>query len=207
VLLSKKYSFVQLRKSEPSKIENDLESKFLLNSVTNKQQLAQSKMCLLIGLNARYEGSSLNLKLRHRYLKGDFKVVSLGTAIDLTFPISYLGLNLKTLTSLVEGNNFFCQELSNNSNPSIICGSEVFKRKDALTTFKLLDLLKTSLQSIDEKWSNINILNTSLNESGVHYVNTFKCFNEQDLQKSVGIYFIDTCLDIPNLEKLFNFIY
>lgn len=205
VLLSKKYSFVQLRKSEPSKIQNDLESKFLLNSVTNKQQLAQSKMCLLIGLNARYEGSSLNLKLRHRYLKGDFKVVSLGTAIDLTFPISYLGLNLKTLTSLVEGNNFFCQELSNNSNPSIICGSEVFKRKDGLTTFKLLDLLKTSLQSIDEKWSNINVLNTSLNESGVHYVNAFKCFNEQDLQKSVGIYFIDTCLDIPNLRKVVQF--
>jgi len=100
---------------------------------------------------------------------------------------------------------FFCQELSNNSNPSIICGSEVFKRKDALTTFKLLDLLKTSLQSIDEKWSNINILNTSLNESGVHYVNTFKCFNEQDLQKSVGIYFIDTCLDIPNLRKVVQF--
>ena len=205
LLLSKKYSFMQLRKSEPSKIENDLESNFLLNSATNKQQLAQSKMCLLIGLNARYEGSSLNLKLRHRYLKGDFKVVSLGTAIDLTFPISYLGLNFKTLTALVEGNNFFCQELTNNSNPSIVCGSEIFKRKDALTTFKLLNLLKTSLQSIDKKWSNINILNTSLNESGVHYVNTFKCLSEQDLQKSVGIYFMDTCRDIPNLRKIVQF--
>ena len=205
MLLSKKYSFVQLRKSEPSNIDNDLESKFLLNSASNKYQLAQSKICFLIGLNTRYEGSSLNLKLRHRYLKGDFKVISLGSAIDLTFPISYLGLNLKTLTSVVEGNNFFCQELANGSNPTIICGSEIFKRKDALTTSKLLNLLRKYLQSIDKKWSNINILNTSLNESGVHYVNTFKCFNEQDLQKSVGLYFIDTCRDIPNLRKTIQY--
>lgn len=204
-LLSKKYSFVQLRKSEPSNIENDLESKFLLNSASNKYQLAQSKICFLIGLNTRYEGSSLNLKLRHRYLKGDFKIISLGSAIDLTFPISYLGLNLKTLTSVIEGNNFFCQELANGSNPTIICGSELFKRKDALTTSKLLNLLKKYLQSIDQEWSNINILNTSLNESGVHYVNTFKYFNEQDLQKSVGLYFIDTCRNIPNLRKTIQY--
>jgi NADH-quinone oxidoreductase chain G len=204
-LLSKKYSFVQLRKSEPSNIENDLESKFLLNSASNKYQLAQSKICFLIGLNTRYEGSSLNLKLRHRYLKGDFKIISLGSAIDLTFPISYLGLNLKTLTSVIEGNNFFCQELANGSNPTIICGSELFKRKDALTTSKLLNLLKKYLQSIDQEWSNINILNTFLNESGVHYVNTFKYFNEQDLQKSVGLYFIDTCRNIPNLRKTIQY--
>ena len=205
MLLSKKYSFVQLRKSEPSNIENDLESKFLLNSASNKYQLAQSKICFLIGLNTRYEGSSLNLKLRHRYLKGDFKIISLGSAIDLTFPISYLGLNLKTLTSLIEGNNFFCQELVNGSNPTIICGSEIFKRKDALTTSKLLNLLKKYLQGIDQEWSNINILNTSLNESGVHYVNKFKCFNEQDFQKSVGLYFIDTCREIPNLRKTIQY--
>lgn len=204
-LLSKKYSFVQLRKSEPSNIENDLESKFLLNSASNKYQLAQSKICFLIGLNTRYEGSSLNLKLRHRYLKGDFKIISLGSAIDLTFPISYLGLNLKTLTSVIEGNNFFCQELANGSNPTIICGSELFKRKDALATSKLLNLLKKYLQSIDQEWSNINILNTFLNESGVHYVNTFKYFNEQDLQKSVGLYFIDTCRNIPNLRKTIQY--
>nr|YP_010242138.1 NADH dehydrogenase subunit 11 [Minutocellus polymorphus]QTI83139.1 NADH dehydrogenase subunit 11 [Minutocellus polymorphus] len=204
-LLSKKYSFVQLRKSEPSNIETDLESKFLLNSASNKYQLAQSKVCFLIGLNTRYEGSSLNLKLRHRYLKGDFKVIALGSAINLTFPISYLGLNLKTLTSVIEGNNFFCQELANGSNPTIICGSELFKRKDALTTSKLLNLLKKYLQSIDQEWSNINILNTSLNESGVHYVNTFKYFSEQDFQKSVGLYFIDTCRNIPNLRKTIQY--
>ena len=205
MLLSKKYSFVQLRKSEPSEIENDLESNFLLNSASNKTQLAQSKVCFLIGLNTRYEGSSLNLKLRHRYLKGDFKVISLGSVVNLTFPVSYLGLNLKTLTSVIEGNNFFCQELANNSNPAIICGSEVFKRRDALTTSRLLNLLKKYLQSLDQKWSNINILNTSLNESGVHYLDTFKCFNARDLQKSVGVYFIDTCRDIPNLRKTIQY--
>ena len=205
VLLSKKYSFIQLKKSEPLQLENDLESDFLINSITNKLQLSRSNLCFLLGVNTRYEGSSLNLKLRHRYLKGDFKVVSLGTIVDLTFPTSHIGLNLKTLTSVVEGNNFFCQELTNYSNPFIICSSEIFRRKDSSSVSKLLTLLKSYLINTKKDWGAFNVLNSSLNEGGINYLNKFKCLTERDLKKSTGVYFIDTCRNIPNLKKIVQF--
>ena len=205
VLLSKKYPFMLLKKSEPLQLENNLESDFLLNSATDKLQLSKSKLCFLLGINTRYEGSSLNLKLRHRYLKGDFKVVSLGTIVNLTFPVSYLGLNLNTLTSVIEGNNFFCQELTNYSNPFVVCSSEIFRRKDSSSLYKLLTLLKNYLGNTNKNWNGFNVLNSSLNEGGVNYLNTFKCLTEHDLRKSTGIYFIDTCRDIPNLRKIIQF--
>lgn len=205
VLLSKKYSFIQLKKAEPLQLENDLESDFLINSATDKLQLSKSNLCFLLGVNTRYEGSSLNLKLRHRYLKGDFKIVSLGTLVDLTFPVSHIGLNLKTLTSVIEGNNFFCQELTNYSNPFIICSSEIFRRKDSSSISKLLNLLKSYLINNKKDWGAFNVLSSSLNESGINYLNTFKCLTERDLKKSTGVYFIDTCRNIPNLKKIVQF--
>ncbi len=205
VLLTKKYPFMQLRKAETTQINNDLETNFLTNSATNKLQLSKSNLSFLVGVNTRYEGSFLNLKLRQRYLKGNFKAISLGTAMDLTFPVSYLGLNIKTLLSVVEGNNFFCQELANSHNPLIICSSELFARKDASTVFKLLKLLKTYLKKSNGDWESLNILNSSVNDGGVNYLNTFKTLTEHDVAASTGIYFIETSPNIANLQKIIQF--
>ena len=205
VLLTKKYPFMQLRKAETTQINNDLETNFLTNSATNKLRLSKSNLSFLVGVNTRYEGSFLNLKLRQRYLKGNFKAISLGTAMDLTFPVSYLGLNIKTLLSVVEGNNFFCQELANSHNPLIICSSELFARKDASTVFKLLKLLKTYLKKSNGDWESLNILNSSVNDGGVNYLNTFKTLTEHDVAASTGIYFIETSPNIANLQKIIQF--
>ena len=62
------------------------ESNFQINSATNNENLKSSNLCILIGVNTRYEGSYLNLKLRQRYLKGNFKLFSLESLTDLTFP-------------------------------------------------------------------------------------------------------------------------
>jgi len=67
---------------------------------------------MLIGLNTRYEGSFLNLKLKQRYLKGNFKILSLNAITELTYPSSYLGLSIKTLISIAEGNNAFLSRIS-----------------------------------------------------------------------------------------------
>ena len=61
---------------------------------------AFSSLCLLIGTNSRYEGSSLNLKLRQRYFKGNFKFISIGSFLNLTFPVSFLGSNLLILKNI-----------------------------------------------------------------------------------------------------------
>ena len=200
-LLAKKYSFIKLRKSESNQFDNDDESNIMLNSTNS---LDNSNFCLLIGVNTRYEGSSLNLKLRKRYLKGNFKITSISSLVDLTFPNSYLGLNLTHLKSIVEGNHLICQDLVYNNNPTIIASSEINRRKDAKELNKLLTLLKYKLNQYYLNWNNLNILSSSVNETGVNYLNNFKGLKEQDLNNSYGVYFLNSPETILNIKKLIN---
>ena len=87
ILFSKKYNFIKLRKIEGNVKSSDFENNILLESI---EKLNNSNLCFLIGVNARYEGSHFNLKLRQCYLKGNFKIVSLGSSLDLTVPVSHM---------------------------------------------------------------------------------------------------------------------
>ena len=196
ILFSKKYSFIKLRKSEGSLVNNDLENNFLLNSV---EDLGSSSLCILVGVNSRYEGSYLNLKLRQRYLKGGFKVIALGSSLDLTFPVSYVGLNVSTVKSLCEGNNFLCQEILNSSNPMLIVSSEVSKRKDYIGINDLLKLKN------NYHYKKFNVLSTSLNEAGVNYLQGFKSISELDIFNSNGLYFLNSSINSSaKLQKIIN---
>ena len=204
ILFSKKYSFIKLRRAENNLQNNDLESSFLTSDYSNlTHQLNNSNLCLLVGLNSRYESSSLNIKLRKRYLNGDFRVFSIGSSTDLTFPVSYLGLNTKNLQSLAEGNNFFCQDLAN-CKPTILVSSNIFQRKDSNSIFEVLKLLKKNIQKTYPQWDSLHIVNSSINEAGVKYLNNFKSLSENDLNSSNGLYFLNTSSQTVNLKKIIN---
>ena len=204
-MFSNKYSFIKLRKAENSLKNNDLEQNFRTSN-HNKltQQLNNSNICLLVGLNSRYESSSLNVKLRKRYLAGDFKVFSLGASSDLTFPVSYLGLNVENLKSIVEGNNVFCQELAS-TKPTIIASSSIYQRKDSETILTLLQAIGKA-SSNEQNYTNdyVNIISSAINETGVNYLNKFKTFSENDLNSSSGLYFLNTSSRTSNLKKVIN---
>ena len=93
ILLTKKYAFIKLKKVEGNLINTDIESNFLLKSTLKNNQLSNAKLCLLIGINTRYEGSTLNIKLKQRYSKGNFKILNINALTDITIPTSYLSLN------------------------------------------------------------------------------------------------------------------
>merc|ERR1711935_90164 len=130
--LAHKYSFFKLRQSEPLNLNIDSEQNYLLNSDLKDSKIATSDTCLLIGINPRYEGSKLNLKLRSRYLKGNFNVIQIGSLLNLTFSNTNITSNIKILKSLIEGNNLFCQEFVNSTNPILISNIEIFKREDSI---------------------------------------------------------------------------
>lgn len=74
VIIAQNYSFVNLKRAENFNSNNDLESNFQLNITSNnKTKLSNSENCLLISTNPRYEGYFLNLNLRQRFFKGNFK--------------------------------------------------------------------------------------------------------------------------------------
>jgi NADH dehydrogenase/NADH:ubiquinone oxidoreductase subunit G len=192
-----------LRKAERNYLNVDHEYKFLTNTSHDlEKQLSTSNLCFLIGVNTRYENPNLNIQLRSRYKKGNFKILSLGSLIDLTFPISHVGLNSKSLTSILSGNNKVCQELLNYSNPTIIISSEIYKRKDSQEISNLLSLLKHRLN----KFSNVSfhVLNSALNEAGLNYVQKFKSLTENDLIQNFGVYFINVPKNKTNIQKIIN---
>lgn len=185
-IFANKYSFIKLRLTDKNLLINDLEETFISNQDQLTNNFESSTMCLLIGINTRYESPFLNLKLRKRYLKGNFKVFSLNSNLNLTFPTLNLGNNLKQLKNIIEGTNVLCQTVSTTKNPSIIISSELFKRKDSYELIKALISLKKYNKSIK-----LNVINTALNSSGISYVDTFKSISETDFVKSLGIYLLN----------------
>lgn len=201
-IFSQKYSFIKLRLEDYSIQVNDLEENFVLDQTQLNSNFETSNVCLLINVNTRYESPFLNLKLRKRYLKGNFKVFSLNSDLNLTFPTTNLGNNLNKLKEIAEGTHMLCQTLTTKSSPSILISSEALKRKDSYELIKLLISLKSNQKKIHNKSININIVNTSLNSLGISYIDTFKKISKDDFVKSLGIYLLNINSISSNLKKI-----
>lgn len=204
--LAHKYSFFKLRQSEPYTLNVDLEYNYLLNSSLDNIDISTSNICLLVGVNPRYEGSKLNLKFRSKYLKGNFKVICISSLLNLTFSTINMSNNIKVLKSLIEGNNLFCQEFVNSLNPIIITNSEIFKREDSLNVTKMLQFLMSSinLYSQSNNKNRLNVLNSTLNESGFANFKKLKTIKNKDFKISTGIYFLKNSFSTSNIKKLLN---
>ena len=123
-------------------MNNDLETNFQLNLSTRRVKLNTSTLCFLISNNPRYESYYLNLNLRQRFFKGNFKCLMIGSLINLTFPVSFVGSNLSILKTIVEGNNTTCQELKISKNPILVFNQELLKRNNGKNTIKIFKILK-----------------------------------------------------------------
>jgi len=201
-LIAQTHSFIKLRRVENIKINSDLESSFQVNSATNKSKLASSSLCLLLGTNTRYEGSYLNLKLRQRYYKGNFKLLSIGSFTDLTFPVSFLGSTMVAFKTLVEGNQTFCKDFVNAKNPILVTNTELFKLSNANQLMETVKVLKhTNLLS--KIWNGYNVLNSSLHETGVYNLSLFSFLTLKDLTHFNFIYIVNANINnVANLKKI-----
>jgi NADH-quinone oxidoreductase chain G len=203
-ILSKKYYFFDVRRDDnKNETDNDMEANFQLNLTLIQNALALTKFCILIGVNTRFEGSYLNIKLRQRYKKGNFKLFSFGSLTDLTYSVYHIGSTLKSLKLLVEGNSLDCQELSALNNSSLtLTSSELYTRSDSKAVFELLSILKYQTTNfVANYWnSKTNVLNTTINDVGLKILNKFQMFSIKDFKKAKGIYLINTT--IISIQKL-----
>ena len=135
-----KYKFLKLHKIENKKLTNDFEYLFKFN--TNSAKLKKSNICLFIGTNTYKESMMLNLKLKQRHSKGNFKSFIIGSSLRITFDIISVGSTLQVLKYITEGKNLICQSLS--KNPFLVTfNSELFKRKDGEQVSNLLVYLNS----------------------------------------------------------------
>jgi NADH dehydrogenase/NADH:ubiquinone oxidoreductase subunit G len=70
-------------------LDSGLTSSYRFNSSIAK--LEDADVCLLVGIDTRYEASMINVRLRKRYLEGNFDVAVIGSPVDLTFDVQHLG--------------------------------------------------------------------------------------------------------------------
>ena len=203
-IISKHYSFIKLRQVHSSnKLIDDFESSFQINNnFCNKTSLINSSLCLLITTNPRYEGYYLNLNLRQRVLKKKFKCIMLGSLINLTFPMSFLGSNISIVKTIAEGNHFICQNFRHSENPLVICNLELFKRTDHKTITKIVKTL-FYLNLFNKMWFGFNILSSSVSEVASITINSTKKINLIDLYNSSSIYFLNVSVNkIAYLKRL-----
>ena len=202
-IIGQKFAFIKLRKSEYLKLNSDLEANFQINSAISNQVLSNSSLGLVIGVNPRLEGSYLNLKLRQRYFKGNFKLLSIGSLLDLTFPASFLGSNLLILKNILEGNQIHCKDFVSCTNPILITNTESFKHKANLQ--KILTNVKMLMHTniLNRVWCGFNILNSSIYETGLHGFAFFPFISFKDLIFFSSLYLINVDLNnVKNLKKI-----
>jgi NADH dehydrogenase/NADH:ubiquinone oxidoreductase subunit G len=186
-MYAQKYPFIKLKKSEKINLNNDLEFNFLLNKKSGPTKINKSSLCLIVSNNPRFEGSALNLNLRQRLLKGNFKCLIIGSSMDLTYSIEFLGqTSAKILKAIAEGVHFVCQDFKYSKNPILILNTELFKRNDS----KNLNQILWYLNNLNKPtW--FNTLNASLFETGTQYINKTTTLNQVDLTQFSSIYFIN----------------
>jgi NADH-quinone oxidoreductase chain G len=105
-------------------LDNDVKCNLPVNYLQNTPiaSIENSDLCLLVGVDPRYEASLLNVRLRKRYLEGGFSVASVGSPLNLTFPCQQLGLGKETFIDICEGYHPFSKQLALSQKPIIIIG-------------------------------------------------------------------------------------
>lgn len=190
-LLRQSCSSIDIRTLDKVRVDNDFESNYQLLPTVSANQLRTSSLGVLLNTDTRHEGYVLNLSLRQRFLKGGFKILNIGSDLDLTFPTYNLGSNFSVLKVISEGSHLACQDIKNARFPLLVTNMETLKRPDSklvYESFKHLNFLNTA-------WAGVNILSSSLSNSSLLSLNNFLPLSESDLQAFFGIYFVNTNLN------------
>lgn len=203
LFFEQRYSFVKLRKSTSLQtFESNLEYKSQVN-LTNRLHLTFSTLCILFSINTRYEGYYLNLSLRQRFLKGNFKIFILGSLVNFSYSIAkFLGANLSTVNNLTGGNHFICRDIYSEVNPIILCNDELLKKKN---NRNFLEHIRNtySLAKIGKTWRNFDMLNSSIHSNGEKILYTFLPTSAKDFTNFSSLYFLNlTEKDIFNFKKI-----
>lgn len=120
----------------------------------------------------------------------------------MTFSVSFLGSQLSTFKTITEGNSTSCQDIATATNPLLILNTEVFRRTDTKHLVEIIKILKNT-NIITKTWNGVNVLNSSINESGTLTVSSFSALALSDLVQFSSLYFINTTVsNIANIKKI-----
>lgn len=128
--------------------------------------IEQADAIVIIGSNPRKEAAILNARLRKRYRMGGAQIAVIGEHSDLTYPYTYLGAGVETLSDLASGKNAYFDVLKNAQNPLIIIGQGALTRGDSAAVLALCAQLAQGVSIVREGWNGWAILHTAASSVG-----------------------------------------
>lgn len=146
----------------------DFKYSYLFNA--NFKNLEKADICLLLGVNPRIEGAILNLRLRKRYLAGNFKVASFGSFFDTSFPVYNLGSSCFKLLKFFEGKHLFSKYFSQAKTPVIIIGQNFFESLGEKQVQMIIKILTKNTCLVKKNWCGVNILNNKASDTGKYEI-------------------------------------
>src|ERR1700753_3275716 len=78
---------------------------------------------LLVGANPRWDAPVLNARIRKAWLASGVKVANIGPAVDLTYPVEWLGTDIGALEQIASGKHDFAKILIDAKRPMIVLGA------------------------------------------------------------------------------------
>jgi NADH-quinone oxidoreductase subunit G len=200
---SKIHKFIKIRRSISVNNSNDIEKYFKLNNSVLPINFNSSKFCFLIGVNPRNEGFYLNIKLRQRQLKGNFKIFNMFSMVNLTYSTQITSTNPKFLKAISEGNHILSQNFISTTKPLLILNQRISNRIDSNFFFNSIFILETYTMLKNKNWSGFNLISNSLNSTGITNLNLFVGVSNKDFLNSSGLFFLNSSInESSNLSKL-----
>lgn len=140
-------------------IDASLRAGYLFN--TTIAGIEEADFCLLIGTNPRHEAALINARLRKRYLKGGFRVASIGPELDLTFPVEQLGNDLQLLSAIASGKHPVAEALKKAERPMVVLGSGALARPDGKAVLAAVKQVADTCNVVREGWNGWNMLHNA----------------------------------------------
>ena len=143
-------------RQDGGKLDPQTRAGYLFN--TGIAGIEQADAVLLVGTNPRWEAAMVNARLRKRFLMGGLKVGLIGPAVDLTYPVEYLGAGPETLKELAEGKGAFAKVLKAAERPMVVLGSGALARADGAAVLALGRKLAETCGMVRDGWNGFNVL-------------------------------------------------
>jgi len=146
-------------RQDGAKLDPSARANYLFN--TSIAGIEDADACLLVGANPRREAAMINARLRKRFLRGGFKVASIGAPVDLTFPVEALGAGPETLQEIASGKHSFAKVLEEAERPMIVVGMGAIARPDGAAVLATAGKIAETFGMIGDDWNGFNVLHTA----------------------------------------------
>jgi NADH-quinone oxidoreductase chain G len=144
----------------------EIDFEYLYKFNTKITNIEKADVCFLIGVDPRKEAAILNLQLRKRYINSNFKVVNIGSVLNLTFPCLQVGSTANDVISFCKGQNEFCSMLRKAKKPMIIFGSSFSSILGESASNLIVSFITSNTSLVSKDWNGINFLSSEAVQVG-----------------------------------------